>query len=104
MPYALQFGATDSAAGQIYLDMAVEFTGYIYVLACNPATALYRLDIYHPDQPDGTPISTTTGVNAARLTVDFWRNVYTLNYEVLQLPGGAAAGLTEPSVSLWVPS
>ena len=30
-------------------------------------------------------------------------SVYTLNYEVLQLPGGAPAPLTEPSVSLWTP-
>jgi hypothetical protein len=43
-------------------------------------------------------------MNAARLTVDFWRNVYTLNYDVLRLPGGAFPGLTEPSVSLWTPS
>ena len=49
------------------------------------------------------PIATTLDVNAARLTVDFWRNVYTLNYEVLRLPNGNAAGLTEPSVSLWTP-
>ena len=33
-------------------------------------------------------IATTLGVNAARLTVDLWRNVYTLNYEALSLPGG----------------
>jgi len=29
-------------------------------------------------------------MNAAKLTVDFWRNVYTLNYDVLRL---RAAGL-----------
>jgi hypothetical protein len=34
-------------------------------------------------------------------TVDFWRNVHTLNYEVLHLPG---PGITEPTVSLWVPT
>ena len=63
-------------------------------------TKIYRVDIYHPDQADATPISTTMDVNAAKLTVDFWRNVYTLNYEVLQ----SASGDAEPSVSLWIPT
>jgi len=59
------------------------------------------MDIYHPTQEGTEPISTTQHINAAKLTVDFWRNVYTLNYEVLQLPG---SGITEPTVSLWVPT
>ena len=49
-------------------------------------------------------IATPCDVDAARLTVDFWRNVYKLNDEVLRLPNGSAAGLTEPSASLWTPS
>jgi hypothetical protein len=102
-PYSLTLGATDPAQGWQYLDLAVEYTGYLYVLSYNQTTFVYRLDIYHPQQTDTNPISTTHNINAARLTVDFWRSVYTLNYEVLQLPGGAAAGLTEPSVSLWTP-
>lgn len=103
-PYSLTLGGTDPMQGWQYLDLAVEFTGYMYVLSYNQNTFIYRLDLYHPDQTDGNPIATTQDINAARLTVDFWRNVYTLNYEVLQLPGGAAAGLTEPSVSLWTPA
>ena len=102
-PYSLTLGATDPAQGWQYLDLAVEYTGYLYVLSYNQTSFKYRLDIYHPEQADTNPISTTQNINAARLTVDFWRSVYTLNYEVLQLPGGAAAGLTEPSVSLWAP-
>ena len=53
---------------------------------------------------DTTPISTTRHVNAARLAVDFWRNIYTLNYEILKLPGGGIPPVAEPSVSLWVPT
>ncbi len=102
-PYSLTFSATDPAQGWQYLDLAVEYTGYLYVLSYNQNSFTYRLDIYHPEQTDTNPISTTQNINAARLTVDFWRSVYTLNYEVLQLPGGAASGLTEPSVSLWTP-
>ena len=102
-PYSLTLGGTDPMQGWQYLDLAVEYTGYLYVLSYNNSTFIYRLDLYHPQQADGNPIATTMDVNAARLTVDFWRNVYTLNYEVLKLPNGAAADLTEPSVSLWTP-
>ena len=97
-PYFLSLDAT---RGATYLDLAVEFSGYLYVLSRDGGQ--HRLDIYHPDQAGTDPVCTTAGINAARLTVDLWRNVYTLNYEVLQLPGGAMPALTEPSVSLWVP-
>jgi hypothetical protein len=102
-PYSLTLSQTDPMQGWQYLDLAVEYTGYMYVLSYNQNSFEYRLDIYHPDQADTNPISTTHNINAAKLTVDFWRSVYTLNYEVLQLPGRAAAPLTEPSVSLWTP-
>jgi hypothetical protein len=39
------------------------------------------------------------GLAAARLQVDLWRNVFTLNYEIVQ-----GSGRTEPSVSEWIPS
>ena len=100
-PYYLPLTATDHR--WIYLDIAVEYTGYIYVLSYRTDTFVYQLDIYHPQQSSSQPIATTTSINAARLVVDFWRNVYTLNYEVLTLPNGSSAGLTEPSVSLWTP-
>ena len=101
--YSLTLGGTDPVGGWQYLDLAVEYTGYVYVLSYNENTFDYRMDIYHPKQVGTQPIATTQKINAARLTVDLWRSVYTLNYEVLQLPSGAPAGLTEPSVSLWTP-
>ena len=85
------------------MDLAVEFTGYLYVLSYDRGTLQYRMDVYHPGQSGTAPISTTRGVNAAKLAVDFWRNMYTLNYEVLQVPAGVQA-LTEPSLSRWTPS
>ena len=85
-----------------YLDLAVEFTGYLYVVSADPNNN-HRLDIYHPSQKGTQPICTTLHVNAAKLAVDFWRSVYTLNYEVLQLPSGVIPEFTAPSVSLWVP-
>ena len=61
------------------------------------SVADYRLDLY---QPNGAWLARTVGVNAARIIVDMWRNLYTLNYESFQGPGGR----TEPSVSPWIPS
>jgi hypothetical protein len=99
-PYFFYLSTTE---GSTYLDIAVEFTGYVYVLSRSGSPPVFRLDIYHPAQSDTKPICTTRGINAGRLTVDFWRNVYTLNYEVLKLPSGGIPGRTEPSVSFWVP-
>ncbi len=89
----------DSGATTVrYLDMAVESTGFIYVLSFRGdggATNDYRLDIY---DPDGQWLSQTVGVAAARLAVDRFRNLFTLNYEALRGPRGL-----EPSISEWVP-
>lgn len=61
------------------------------------ATQQYMLDIY---SSDGDFVSSTNNVNAGKLTVDLFRNVYTLNYEALR-PVGT---VTEPTISQWVPS
>jgi hypothetical protein len=84
------------------LDLSVESKGYVYVLkylqpssgAVMPAD--YRLDIY---APNGSFLTQVTGLAAARLQVDLWRNVFTLNYEIVQ-----GSGRTEPSVAQWIPS
>ena len=100
-PYFLEFSATGGADTQ-YLDIAVEFSGFIYVLSS--ANSVYRLDIYKPDQSGTAPFCTTMGVNAAKVTVDYWRNVYSLNYEVLMVNNALPpSGITEPSISQWVP-
>ena len=81
-----------------YLDMGVESKGYIYVLKVmgDPSVqANYKLDIY---QPDGTFLTQTANVVAGKMVVSLWRDVYTLNYEVIMGPNG-----TEPSVSWWSP-
>jgi hypothetical protein len=90
----------DQAKQITYLDMNLEYGGYLYVLSYEGAgdkPELYRLDIY---DPSGQKLARTTGVSAARLVVDQWRAVYTLNFELLigrnQRP--------EPSVSLWATS
>ena len=89
-----------------YLDTGVETKGFVYVLSyegTGSATSDYHLDIY---SPDGTWLSRTPenagdpGVNGARIVVDQWRNLYTLNYEAILGPNNR----TEPSVSTWIPS
>jgi hypothetical protein len=93
------------SASVTYLDVAVETKGFIYVLShvndgAKPSD--YRLDIY---QPDGTPLTPDRGshngqVNAARMTVNQWRTLFTLNYE--QMAG--RDGRPEPTISQWIPS
>ncbi|MBH2009864.1 MAG: hypothetical protein I8H71_09225 [Xanthomonadaceae bacterium] len=83
--------------GVQYLDMAIEFVGYLYVLSLNSNTGIYSLDIY---TPAGALLATTSGMNASKLAIDLFRNVYTLNFETIQPVGN----LTEPSVSQWIPS
>jgi hypothetical protein len=90
-------------SGVTYLDMGIEYSGYLYVLSYTgqPGSLVYRLDLY---TPEGDWLARTTGVNAARLAVDYWRDVYMLNYQVLTLPDGSLPSITEPSVSHWIPS
>jgi len=81
-----------------YLDLAVEGQGYMYVLSYEgngTQAAQYRLDLY---TPGGRFLTRTFGVAAARLAVDLFRNVYTLNYETL-----SGAPSPEPSLSQWLP-
>ena len=88
----------DEGDGVVYLDLGVEAMGYIYVLSyINDGQTVqdYRLDVY---DPDGNFQSRTVGIAAARMAVDTFRNVYTLNYETIDnVPH------IEPSLSQWVP-
>ncbi len=82
----------------VWLDVAVEPQGYLYVLSYEGVGASpddYHLDLY---RPDGSFLARTNEFAAAAIAVDIIRDVYSLNYEVLD----AAAG-PEPSISLWVP-
>ncbi len=90
-----------SSSSLQYLDLAVESKGYIYALfqSGDQNNPTFGMDIYNPD---GSVLLTKpqTGINAAKLTVDQWRSMFTLNYQTILGPGGR----TEPSVSWWIPS
>ena len=85
-----------------YLDIAIEDKGFIYVLyAVSPGNiaSQYMLDIYNPD---GSLLldNPVTGMAAAKMSVDQWRTLWTLNYETFFGPNDR----TEPTVSGWIPS
>jgi hypothetical protein len=103
-PYFLELSETPNDKGWQYLDLAVEMGGFVYVLSANAPQASSRLDVYGPTQRGTSPVSTTMNFNAAKIAVDFWRNLYALNYEVIPMLGGGTPRRTEPSISLWAPS
>lgn len=89
---------TQATATTVFLDLAVEPKGYIYVLSyenLGESAADYHLDLY---TPDGVFLARTENFAAARIAVDIIRNVYTLNYEQLE-----NLASPEPSISLWIP-
>ena len=49
--------------------------------------------------PMETFLTRTEGVNAARIAVGLWRDLYTLNYERILGPNEPP----EPSISQWIP-
>lgn len=87
----------------VALDVSAESKGYVFVLKYlrdpTRTTVLagdYRLDIYNPD---GSFLTQTVGLAAAKAQVDLWRNLYGLTYEAI-----AGSPRTEPSVSFHTPS
>ncbi len=105
-----------------YLDVAAvgdNHTTYLYVLSyANDGSHVsdYSMAIYQYGQgaPAGNLLVTTPQIPAARLNVDMWHTLYTLNYAMTQDgkgnnagplggTGTGPAGRTVPSVSEWLP-
>ena len=104
-----------------YLDMVAvgnKKMTYLYVLYYTNKgsdTTDYNLAIYQYGEtaPESNPLVTTNEVPAARLQVDMWHTMYTLNYEMTTDGSGNPAGpsgtnvgpygRTVPSVSAWLP-
>jgi hypothetical protein len=72
----------------------------MYVLWVDPS-GVFTLDIY---DPQGAWLTSTTGLNAQSMAVNYWRDVYTQNLQVLEFPNGDLPARTEPSISHWIPS
>lgn len=89
-----------SSAGYRYLDMQVEYTGYIYLLCYRLADigssySMY-LDIY---SPEGQFLCRTDNFSGVKITVGYWRDLFAANLEVIKGTNGA-----EPVISHWIPS
>lgn len=103
-PYFLSLDSMPSSDGWLHLDIQADATGLLYVLSHNTQTNVYQVSVYDSLARLQKAVSTTTGVNAARIGLDHWRNLYTLNYDPIAIePSGSAPATTEPSVSLWTP-
>ena len=84
-----------------YVDFAVEFEGYMYVLW--ELSRSYTLDIY---DPMGNFLATTSNFIGQSMAVNYWRDVFTQNQVSLKLPttGEVPDARTEPAISRWIPS
>jgi len=92
-----------------YLDIATESLGYIYVLyytGDGSSVDNYCLDLYSPigaflsHTPNTERYPDARGINAAKIIVDRWRNIYGMNFDILLGPNGR----TEPTVSVYIPT
>lgn len=101
-PYMPLRYPSNGSAGYKYLDMKVEYTGYIYLLSYLLTASGYNvyLDIY---KPNGDFLSRTSNFSGVKIAVSYWRDVFAANLEVLKV-NGAIPARTEPSVSRWIPS
>ncbi len=89
---------SESESGSAYLDLAVSSSGTIYVLSNNGTNPTnFHLDLYNPD---GSFLTRSNGINASKIAVDSRQNIYTLNYAAIT----GANAITQPSISIWIPS
>ncbi|MGP4014782.1 hypothetical protein [Saccharopolyspora sp. 5N708] len=103
------FPLKQGAISALYLDMAVENRGYIYVLAqLNQGlnSEDYLLDIYGPDgkfvcrTPDKNVTKKPQNIVAGKIAVDEFRNLFALNFEKLARTGQGP----QPGLATWEPT
>lgn len=102
--YFLDLSEMPTAAGWQHLDIQADVGGLLYVLSTNTQSGVYRLSIYDRLAQRQQALSVTEGIFAARIGLDHWRDLYTLNYQPVTVQGSnTKPAITEPSVSLWTP-
>lgn len=82
-----------------WLDIAIDDTEMIYILSYTGTGMMkndYRLDVY---DKTGSRVFRNIGISVARMVVDKWRRVYSLNQETMK-----NSPIVEPTVSVWMPS
>lgn len=94
------YATTDE--GVTFLDIGSDGDGYVFVLGYRNAGLSiddYVLDVYAPQSE--TRLFRVNKVNSGRMAVDWFRDVYSLNFQSIKALAGKAAD--QPSVSIWVP-
>jgi hypothetical protein len=102
------YAALASGANDTLLSLAVDGQGWFYVLSYTGDGAQvsdYAVDVY---DVHGTHVVRSPGLNAATFDVDYWRNIFALNYAPLANTDGSAhvdatTGVVEPSTSICIP-
>ena len=82
-----------------WLDIAIDDTEMIFILSYTGDGTHnddYRLDVY---DKTGKRVFRNTGIAVARMVVDKWRRIYSLNHETMK-----NSPIVEPTVSVWMPS
>lgn len=113
VPYFLPLTGLERTRGWVHLDVQADHTGMLFLLSVNQTSGVYRLSVYDSLSKLQNPLSVTPPpdfpgavpqIYAARIGLDHWRNLYTLNYQPITLEGSTQQpAITEPSVSLWTP-
>ena len=91
----------------VCLDIAVEITGFVYVLTHTGngfVISEFALDIYTAEgkflSRTGSAAGSATGFVGSKIAVDIWRNLFTLDYQKTV----GLSGQSEPTISQWVPT
>lgn len=97
----------DATERRTHVGLSVDGGGFLYVLsyATEDDPNSWAVDVYDPEAAER--VYRTTGINAGRMAVDFWRTAFTLNYQPILDGGGkpytsALVPVPEPSVSSWI--
>jgi hypothetical protein len=102
------YAPLSSGANDTLLSLAVDGQGWCYVLSYTgdgSQVSDYAVDVY---DVHGTHIVRSPGLNAATFDVDYWRNIFALNYAPVANTDGtphvdATTGVVEPSTSICIP-
>lgn len=98
---------TADTSAAVCLDIAVEATGFVYVLTHTGngfEISDFALDIYTAEgnflSRTGSAAGSATGFVGGKIAVDIWRNLFTLDYQKTV----GTSGQSEPTISQWVPA
>ncbi len=102
------YASLASGVNDTLLSLAVDGQGWFYVLSYTEGGSLvsdYAVDVY---KQDGTHVVRSTGLNAATFDVDYWRNIFALNYAPVANTDGTThinpiGDFAEPSTSICIP-